>query len=123
MGVKVKLVLFVILALSASVLGQDSIVNENESIVSDKARREDDEIPESDVTVTKDNGPPVELISNETLEVKIGKYQAFDDTLVGDAQTNPEAVELEAQNERQMIAPPGTTSITNTEYGELTKYI
>lgn len=116
MGVKVKLVLFVILALSASVLGQDSIVNENESTVSDKAV--DDEIPEIDVTVTKDSDPPVELISNETLEVKVGKYQTFDETLVGDAQTNPEAVELEAQNERQIIAPPGTTSITNTEYGE-----
>ncbi|XP_050355399.1 protein mesh isoform X1 [Nymphalis io] len=121
MGVKVKLVFLVVLAFSACVLGQDSIVNDNETVSDDNAVEA--EIPESDVTENKENDAPVELISNtEQLEVKSGKYQLLDDTLVGDTPNDLEAVDFgssDVQNERQMIAAPGTTSFTNTEYAHI----
>lgn len=120
MGSKLKLVVIAVLVISASVLGQDEIVNEHERTVNNG---DNAEIPQ-DVEVTERTAgdAPVELIENtNVLEVRSGKYQVLHDGLEGDEPTNLEAVELgssDGQNERQMIAPPGSTFPTTSEYGK-----
>ncbi|XP_034836554.1 protein mesh isoform X1 [Maniola hyperantus] len=121
MGFKLKLVVIVTLVISASVLGQDEIVNENERTGSENGDKAAN--PEGVIAAATEetvNDALVDLVEQrETLEVKSGKYQVLNDGLVGDTPTNLEAVDFgssDSQNERQVIAPPGTTYPTTSEY-------
>lgn len=122
MSVKIKLALVVILAVSASVNGQDAIVNEeDERTVSDVETKIEDAVENVEQTNPEElESHPAEVISDTaTLEVKNGKYQMSDDTLEGGV-SDLTAVEFDSndvQNERQVLNP-STTATTNTEYGE-----
>lgn len=121
MGVKVKLVVFVTLALS--VYGQDVVSDER--TVSDNVDKEiSDNITDSIQNAKVED--PVEIITGSDIEIKSGKYQFANDGLTGDEPVDLEAVDLspgESQNERQVLGPATTTSITNTEYGKKLKHL
>lgn len=121
MGVNVKLVVL-ILALSASALGDDTLVS-TESTLSDNVPVIPDDVTATVETKdTKDEA--VELLENaDTLEVKSGKYQRIDgdDSLTNDTPVELQPIDFgssDVQNERQVYGPPSTTSVTNTEYGK-----
>nr|H9JIQ1.1 RecName: Full=Protein mesh; Flags: Precursor [Bombyx mori] len=121
MGVKIKLVLAVVLILSANVLGQDEIVNDTESTVSvteaQVVELETDVKEKEDETFEETS--PVELLPDtENLEVRSGKYQ-LNDGLVGEEPVNLEAVDFNSNNvesEKQLLSPPSTTVVTGTDY-------
>lgn len=115
MGVYIKFAVgILILALSVNALDNETLVS-TESTVSDDVEVVPDDVIEAN---TKD----VELIENkEQLEVKSGKYQSMDGSLINDTPIDLQAVDFgssDVQNERQVINSPSTTSITNTEYGK-----
>ncbi|XP_041968877.1 protein mesh isoform X3 [Aricia agestis] len=112
MGVKVKLVLLLLVV--GSVIGQEYVVEDVESIISETPKPDD--VREDEI----DNAPVEVVPETETLVVKSGKYQVLDDALSGDTPTNLEAVDFNAgdvQNERQVLI--STTSVTNTEYAHI----
>ncbi|XP_072945598.1 protein mesh isoform X1 [Epargyreus clarus] len=125
MGVKIKLGLIVLFVLSTSVIGQDAIINENERTVSVENVEKADEVAVEDIETKTESAvedKPVEIITDtKPLEIKSGKYQAFDNTLDGEEPTELEAIDVNSngvQNEKQILIP-STTGITNTEYAHI----
>ncbi|CAH0719205.1 unnamed protein product, partial [Brenthis ino] len=122
MGVNVKLIVL-ILALSVSALGDDTLVNTESTVSVNVPVIPDDVTATVETKDSKDEA--VELLENAgALDVKSGKYQRID----GDSSlTNDTPVELQTidfgssdvQNERQVYGSPSTTSVTNTEYAHI----
>ncbi|XP_032523025.2 protein mesh isoform X1 [Danaus plexippus] len=117
MGVKVKLVVFVTLVLS--VYGQD-VVSDDRTVSDNVDKEISDNITDSIQNAKVED--PVEIITGSDIEIKSGKYQFANDGLTGDEPVDLEAVDIspgESQNERQVLGPATTTSITNTEYAHI----
>lgn len=113
MGVKIKITLVFLLAISVS--GQD-LVDEKETIsdVDNKIEA----VENVEVSVDKETAP-VEVISDTGLQVRNGKYQMLDDTVEG-AVSDLTDIAIDTnneQNERQILMP-STTAPTNNEFGE-----
>lgn len=126
MGVKV---LALIALLVVSVLGQDVTVSDNDvtkEVVVDNLANEDPIVLDTVTEATKDevaeDANPVEILSpTDDLQVRSGKYQ-LNDGLVGEEPMPLDAVNFDSNNdagesEKQLLSP-GTTQVTNNEYGK-----
>ncbi|KAG6459737.1 hypothetical protein O3G_MSEX011577 [Manduca sexta] len=130
MSVKINIVLVLVLAISASVIGQDAVVD-SERTVSDvtPVPEEAKDAKQVEKTSSKveedeliDETSPVEILTEAVdLHIKSGKYQSLNDGLVGEEPVELEAVNFNSnnvENEKQLMLPP-TTGTTNNEYAHI----
>ncbi|CAB3241492.1 unnamed protein product [Arctia plantaginis] len=121
MGVKV---LGLVTLLVISVIGQESIVNEDSTLLSENPPVV---VPSTDVNPVQDElledveAAPIEILNTtDQLQIRSGNYQlAGDGAVEGDTIAVNLASDTAPQSENQMLFPPDTTQVTNNEYDHI----